>query len=313
MRSFIPLLSRSWLGRLLIATLVTLGNAVICEAGAELEKTASAKAKTEEAKPSKCQYNLFNPTPRELMREMSTDRPDRTESPYTVDAGHFQIEMDLANYTYTRVGSLRLNQWNVAPVNFKMGLLNNVDLQIVYDGYVNQSIRVKDEELEIDEKEHTSGGGDLTARVKFNVWGNDGGTTALAIMPYVKIPTNTAQLGNRFVEGGIIVPLAIELPYGFGMGIMSEVDFLKDYESSGYSVGFTHSVTFSRNIIGNLGGYVEFATFVSTEKQTEWIGTFDTGLTYGLTDDIQLDCGCNFGVTRFADDYNPFVGVSVRF
>ncbi len=32
-------------------------------------------------------YNLFKPTPREFMRGMSTDRPDQTESPYTVDAG----------------------------------------------------------------------------------------------------------------------------------------------------------------------------------------------------------------------------------
>jgi hypothetical protein len=37
-------------------------------------------------------YHLFRPTPRELMRELSTDRPDQTESAYTVDAGHVQLE-----------------------------------------------------------------------------------------------------------------------------------------------------------------------------------------------------------------------------
>src|SRR5258707_15821817 len=39
-------------------------------------------------------YTLFNPTPREYMRAFTTDRPDLTESPFTVDAGHFQLEMD---------------------------------------------------------------------------------------------------------------------------------------------------------------------------------------------------------------------------
>jgi hypothetical protein len=34
----------------------------------------------------KSQFHLFNPTPKALMRELSTDRPDQTESPYTVDA-----------------------------------------------------------------------------------------------------------------------------------------------------------------------------------------------------------------------------------
>ena len=54
-----------------------------------------------EASPSdKSGYHLFHPTPRALMREMSTDRPDQTESAYTVDAGHFQLEMDFANFTY---------------------------------------------------------------------------------------------------------------------------------------------------------------------------------------------------------------------
>src|SRR5256885_9928210 len=36
---------------------------------------------------NKSDFNLFNPTPPELMREFNTDRPDKTESPYTVDAG----------------------------------------------------------------------------------------------------------------------------------------------------------------------------------------------------------------------------------
>src|SRR5688572_5942243 len=46
-----------------------------------------------ESVPHKSHYHLFNPTPRAQMREMSTDRPDQTESPYTVDAGHVQVEM----------------------------------------------------------------------------------------------------------------------------------------------------------------------------------------------------------------------------
>ena len=32
-------------------------------------------------------YTLLTATPANLMRDMSTDRPDQTESPYTVDAG----------------------------------------------------------------------------------------------------------------------------------------------------------------------------------------------------------------------------------
>ena len=43
----------------------------------------------------KSAFHLFNPTPKELMREFATDRPDKTESAYSVDAGHFQFETDI--------------------------------------------------------------------------------------------------------------------------------------------------------------------------------------------------------------------------
>src|SRR4051794_2985518 len=73
----------------------------------------------------KAQYNLFNPTPPEFMRELSADRPDKTESPYTVDAGHFQLETDLANYTHDHQTSgnedVRLDAFQFANNNFKIG------------------------------------------------------------------------------------------------------------------------------------------------------------------------------------------------
>jgi hypothetical protein len=43
----------------------------------------------------KVSYNLCRPVPGVELRDMETDRPDVTESPITVDAGHFQYESDL--------------------------------------------------------------------------------------------------------------------------------------------------------------------------------------------------------------------------
>jgi hypothetical protein len=36
---------------------------------------------------NKNRYHLLAPTPRSELRDLSTDRPDKTESAYTVDAG----------------------------------------------------------------------------------------------------------------------------------------------------------------------------------------------------------------------------------
>jgi hypothetical protein len=266
-----------------------------------------------EPDPEKSQYTIFNPTPRELMRDMSTDRPDKTESAYTVDAGHFQVELDMVSYAYDRHNSAFANErtesLSFATANVKVGLCNSVDLQLVVPIY--NDVRTTD--FSTGMVQRNSGFGDLTLRGKFNLWGNDGGRTALAVMPFIKLPTNQDGLGNKAFEGGIIVPLAVELPAGWGMGVMTEADFNEDGSGSGYHPEFINTITFSHDLIGNLGGYIEFFSLVSTESGSEWVGTVDLGLTYAVTENIQLDAGINIGVTRSADDLNPFVGMSWRF
>ena len=80
-----------------------------------------------------------------------------------------------------------------------------------------------------------------------------------------------------------------------------------------YHEEFVNSITFEHEIAGKLEGYCEFFSAVSTERDSRWIGTVDLGLTYALAKNLQLDCGCNVGVTRSADDVNAFTGISIRF
>ncbi|NOS70182.1 MAG: transporter [Verrucomicrobia bacterium] len=285
------------IGRNIAAACAILTTSVIAEAGAQEKST----------------FHLFKPTPGELLREMSTDRPDKTESPFTVDAGHFQIEMDLINATHdhdTRGGTdTRTDNFSVATANLKAGLLNNVDLQLVFEPFTRE--RVSDRVAATTTSQ--SGFGDVTTRLKINLWGNDGGDTAFAMMPFVKFPTHQHDLGNDSIEGGVIFPLSVSLPHDWSMGLMTEFDFNRDASGSDHHLEFINSVTFSHDIYGSLAGYVEFFSLVSAEKNSDWIGTMDVGLTYGLTENLQLDAGINCGVTRAADDLNPFVGLSARF
>lgn len=280
---------------------------------ADSSPAASRPPATASPPPDKRVYHLFNPTPPNLLREMNTDRPDKTESPYTLDAGHFQIEMDLVNGTRDRHSTpgsgLYTDRLSLASANFKAGLLNNLDLQLLVDAY--NWVRTEDPATRAVTRQR--GFGDVTSRLKLNLWGNDGGATALALMPFVKYPTSQNDLGNRAVEGGLIIPLAVELPYGWSMGLMSELDFMQDADGAGRHTEFVHSITFGHDIVGRLAGYVEFFSQVSTERDAPWIGTVDLGLTYGLTEHIQLDGGVNIGVTRAADDLNLFLGMSFRF
>ena len=254
-------------------------------------------------------YHLFRPTPRALLRELSTDRPDKTESPYTVDAGHFQVELDLLSYAYDCESDSTVESFAITPINFKVGVLPNMDLQVLVETY--NVVRTRDHATR--QREEMSGFGAVTVRWKTNLWGNDGGVTAFGVMPFIKFPTNQDGLGNNAVEGGIILPLAIGLPGDFNLGAMTELDFGQNENGSDHHLEFVNSITLSHSIIGELSGYVEFFSSVSSEGDAEWVGTFDFGFTYGLTPNVQLDAGMNIGVTRSANDLNPFVGLAVRF
>ena len=268
---------------------------------------------TEEINTDKQSYSLLKPTPFNLLREFSTDRPDKTESAYTVDAGHYQIEADLVNYSYDRHNSSRNNthvdSFSFATMNLKVGILNNLDVQLVVPTW--NHVRTEDRTTGIVQK--NSGFGDLTLRAKYNLWGNDGGSTAFAVMPFVKAPTAQDDLGNEAFEGGIIFPFAVSLPKDWGMGLMTAMEWTKDRIGTGRHAEFINSITFSHGLISKLDGYVEFFSAVSAESGSDWVGTVDCGLVYALTEQINLDGGINIGITRSADDLNPFLGMSLRF
>jgi hypothetical protein len=264
-----------------------------------------------EDRPDKSGYNLFNPTPRELMREMSTDRPDTTESPYTVDAGHVQVEFSLVDYSYDRRNAEHVTARSiaVAPMLVKIGLLNDVDFQLGIDPYTRSSTLGR----ATNERQIVEGFGDTLLRLKVNLWGNDEGETALAVMPFVNIPTAADGVGSERIEGGLIVPLSIALAENLSLGVMAEFDLVWNESAGRYGLDFVHTASLAIDLAEDLGGFVEYAGFARSEADEDYRAYFDTGLTYSLTADVQLDCGVRIGLTQSAEDAGVFAGVSLRF
>ena len=115
-------------GRIMIKTLCCLLAPAVLVAGA-------VPTRREPTRTDKSVFNLFNPAPAEFLRSLDTDGPGSTESPYTVDAGHFQVEMTLVGHTSDRASfdgvTQRFEAWAIAPVNLKIGLLNHLGAQLL--------------------------------------------------------------------------------------------------------------------------------------------------------------------------------------
>lgn len=256
--------------------------------------------------PNKLQYTLFNPTPVDLRRPYNTDRPSKTDSPYTVDAGVFQIESDVPNWTLDYENGMRTRTWIVGNTNFKLGLTNWMDFQVFPQFYVNKRSSGSDfgKPLEQD------GFGDTTVRLKFNLLGNDSGKLAIGFLSSLKIPTNTGHTGNHVWEAGFELPVSYSLPWGLTLFAQTRIDILDKARSSDMQVQWQNPIGLSRTIVGKLSGYVEFYDAVSSGP---WVGTLDTGLIYQVTPNCSIDVNSFFGLTHSAPDYNVFSGFGYRF
>lgn len=247
------------------------------------------------------------------MRELSADRPDVTETPYTVDAGHFQLEMDLLRYGYDRYNSARDNvrreTVSVAPMILKLGVLNSLDLELGIAPYTS----TRAHNYTSGAVETHRGFGSLIPRVKVNLLGNDGGKSSVALLPFIKLPTSTGHVEDSSVEGGLTIPIAVELPYGFGLGSDIQVGVVRNSTGGGYHTEFLNTLTVGHSIFGPWGGYVEFVSIASQERAAPWVAAFDVGVTYEVSSDVRLDGGINIGLTRSAEDLNPFIGLTWRF
>lgn len=276
-------------------------------------ETRRAEEKPDPARIDKGGYTLFNPVPIALMREFSTDRPDVNDTPHTVDAGHFQVEMDIAAYTYDRnnveKAPIRVTTWEVAPMLIKVGILNWVDLQLGISPYTD--IVTIDHVTGV--RTSSRGFGDSVLRAKLNLWGNDGGDTAFALIPYIKAPTAQNDLGNRKWEGGISLPLEMELPAGFDFGVMPILSALGNDSGPGRDFQYGGAIVIGHQIAGPVDGLVEFIGQERTQRGAQWEGVLNLAVTWAVSGNLHLDCGMKFGLTRSADDLRPAIGLSWRY
>jgi hypothetical protein len=261
----------------------------------------------------KNQYWLFKPTPRDQMRELAADRPDKTESPHSVDAGHFQMESSIISYTYDKrnpdYSGDSTHGFAVMPTLFKMGITNFMDFQVGIEPYVSNF----NYSFATSTTENVDGFGDVTLRLKIALVGNDEGAFALGAMPFVSIPTKKNDaVGEDHIQGGIIFPWALDLPKDWGLGGQTQVDWAHNVNTNGFHPEFINTFELTYGISERFGSYLEFYSQVSHESGVPWVGTVDTGVTFAATDNLQFDIGVNLGVTRSADDVNPFIGFTWR-
>ena len=260
-------------------------------------------------------HTLFNPTPDNEMRSMTTERSSKADGPFSLDAGHFQIETTFYNYGHNDdciSGTCTKARQNNGGgfTTLRVGLTDNVDFQLVGDLY--RQVIIKDKTNGT--KESRQGYGDTLARLKINLIGNDPASKfSLGIMPFVKIPTNQDNLSNNEYEGGLELPFNVNFEGGWNIGGMTAVNGVKQLDSTGYDPAYVNALVLGKGITDKVSVYTEFYTYRADQSGALWQNSLDFGTTYSVTDNFKLDANAYVGVSEAADDLNLFIGGSYRF
>jgi hypothetical protein len=271
-------------------------------------------ADTEEVSPPKqvdrSRYNPFNPTPSDEMRDFWPDRPYVTDSPYTVDPGHWLLEVGLFEYTRDRYNNehSRIDGFAFGDTNIRLGVTSHADLEFLFVAY--SYILTTDKNTGAQLKQ--SGFGDSTLKSKINILGDDGGPVAIALIPFVTFPTGADGVGERSYLGGVALPVEFALPAGFQLRTENAILTIHEL-GDGSRFDYLTSASLGHSITKKLSTYIELATDINPAAHTSWIGTVDTGLIFQATSNWQLDAGVNIGVTKPANDLFVFVGGAWRY
>lgn len=210
-------------------------------------------------------------------QEIKTDRPDQTESSTTVPNGSFQMELGFGsgNYNGERISLL-------PTALFRYGLFKSIELR-----FVEQLVAFN--ENATSEKEF--GLSDIELGLKIQVLKKEDINTEIAFISHLIVPTGSFELTNT--NYGTINKLAIS----HSLNNLLDLGYNLGYNYYGIGNGdLTYSLVLGIGLSNRMGIYVE--TFGEYSDFTEATSNFDSGFTYLLKENLQLDFSMGLGLTQ---------------
>ena len=231
------------------------------------------------------------------------DRPAKANAVCTVPAGHFQLEVGAVDWTRIKDDGATVDSTTVGSSLFKFGLNDRSDLEISVTPYV----KIKGDDAS------ASGFGDVVVRYKYRLTAGDA-PVQLALLPFMKLPTAKHDIGDGKVEGGLAVPVSFTLIGPISATLGPEVDALADVDGHGHHAALTNvfNLTAAVTPVFSIGGEL-WSSINYDPAETINQASADVAGGYTIGNDVQLDAGANFGLTRETPDLEFYGGISARF
>lgn len=253
---------------------------------------------------------------------INTDRPDFTDTPFSVGEGIVYLESGLTN---TRVNTPDAHSTlrTLPETLFRVGITNEFELRFKWLGY--EMLNQTDPKTGL--AASAFGGSDFDVGFKWVLFEQKDWFPLTTLVAGALMPTGTNGFSGNAVQPhfnlvqGWAIRRFIYLKHQFGLDYLTQPSF--SVEGPIGTVGpfvapdrqtvnsYHSSVSCLYQATKHIGGFVEWFAFYGSSQQTTNFA--DTGIFFYLTPTIQLDCV--FGTSIAAPDSNTLftkVGFSTR-
>lgn len=239
---------------------------------------------------------IIGATPQVMADPLVTDRPDFTESPETVAKGRVQVE---AGATFERSGDERAR--SLGEVLVRVGTGKRSELRIGLPGHLRFS----------GNGSSVSGWDDAYLGAKFVLKEGEGRKPQVALLAGTTLPTGSRRVAERKYQPDAVLAAAIDLnektalSTNIGVARVSSRGERFNQLFGSLSLGYSLS--------DKWGTYVEVYAFNRNEPGGSTQKYANTGLTYLVNDDFQLDARFGVGLNNGPRERFWGLGVARRF
>lgn len=244
----------------------------------------------------------------EDLRDFCADRPGLGTPACTIDRSHVAAELGLLDWTLDRQPGSRTDGFLIGDFLFRYGVTEALEAQIGWSAFGHVSAQSGGL------TEESSGTGDMLLAIRRNLRNPDGSGVAVAIMPFVTLPTGGSAIGVGDWGAGVLLPISGELPAGFQLGFTGIFEAAVDADRDGRHLAYGAIIGLDVPIGERLGATFELSARRDDDPSgvaTELLGGLSAA--WSPSASLQLDVGGNVGLNRDSPDIQFYFGIARRF
>ena len=229
-----------------------------------------------------------------------TDRPDATESPTAIPKGYLQVETG-SFFESIEKSNIKTESFTFNTTLLRLGLLDNLELRIGWD-FTEVSTSLNGNKL----SNVASGLNPLLLGFKSGIAKEDGAFPEIGVMGHIYLP---------FTASRDFKPETTAVDFRFSFAhTLSETSSLSYNLGAAWSddsseASYVYTIAYGQSITEKLGAYVELYGDMPENSSSNHL--WDAGLTYLLSDSVQLDATIGSSITE-GQDLLLSAGISFR-